>query len=288
MKSYRGAGTYFTDDHHDGVLTEHEKIDDGRWHHRFGASWLKTTDICLERARKEHTHEMPEEESDAACVGTALHTVIETNLQCELSLADSVDLWHHEFSTLMQLPSFTWKKYTEEQARRFGEGCVTTFYTQVLDTIPRECKLETRFVLPFVEDEHRIIELSGAIDYAWAEGLKDWKSNGSRKYEKWEKQRWDTQATVYTWAAVMLGLVDYGTVPFEFVVMNAKEAQRVPVTRNWRDWEFLKDKVTHVAELIEQEVQHWPLNDNHALCSELWCPAWDTCKGKNGLKMKGN
>jgi len=256
VKSYRGAGTYFTDDHHDGVLTEHEKIDDGRWHHRFGASWLKTTDICLERARKEHTHEMPEEESDAACVGTALHTVIETNLQCELSLADSVDLWHHEFSTLMQLPSFTWKKYTEEQARRFGEGCVTTFYTQVLDTIPRECKLETRFVLPFVEDNSRVIELSGAI--------------------------------VYTWAAVMLGLVDYGTVPFEFVVMNAKEAQRVPVTRNWRDWEFLKDKVTHVAELIEQEVQHWPLNDNHALCSELWCPAWDTCKGKNGLKMKGN
>ena len=25
----------------------------------------------------------------------------------------------------------------------------------------------------------------------------------------------------------------------------------------------------------------WPKNDQHALCSQKWCPAWDTCKGQH-------
>lgn len=300
MRSYRGAGTQLTDDHHTGTPTALEQVDDGRWHHRFGASWLKTTDLCLERARLEGHHLMPRVESDAANVGTAVHAVIETNLDLwvdgdALSWSDSIELFNHEFSTLMLDPDFQFIKYTERSARTFGERCTGAFYEHVLPTLPQQGRNETKFVLPFVEDDDRVIELSGAIDRI-DEIIRDWKTNGSRKYEEWEYKRWGLQPTVYTWAALALGLVDFpvvnagdvdgpidGPIPFEYVVMSASGVQRFTVYRGKPEWDFLKAKCVRIAKLIEAELDEWPLQDNHALCSPRWCPAWSACKGKDGL-----
>ncbi len=291
MRSYRGSGAYTTDDHHTGVLTEHTKIDDGRWHHRFGASWVKTTDFCLERARLEQMDLLPVVETDAAEIGTAVHSVVEANLDLwtggeALSLNDSVDLFQSEFSVAMQRPAFQWKKYTEPSARKFGAACVTSFYNDVLFALPHEGLNEHRFVLPFVEDDERVIELSGTIDRVDTM-IRDWKTNGSRRYEEWEYKRWNTQATVYTWAAVRLGLVDplCDEWPFEFVVMMPNQVHRFTVMRTEAYWDFLKEKVVNLARLIEKDLSAWPLNDNHALCSPKWCPAWSQCKGKNGLEF---
>lgn len=161
------------------MLTEHEQEDDGRWHHRFGASWIKTTDLCAERARQEMYHELPNVETDASNVGTAVHAVIEANLDLwkegeALSLVDSVELFNDEFSVAMQHPDFQWKKYTEKSARKFGGECVTAFYDEVLFTLPQEGRNEHRFVLPFVEDDERVIELSGTIDRVDTI-IRDWK-----------------------------------------------------------------------------------------------------------------
>lgn len=251
---------------------------------------MKTTDLCMERARQEMWHELPNVESDAANVGTAVHVVIETNLDMwkdgeALSLSDSLALFNDEFSVMMQHPDFEWKKYTEKSARSFGEGCTTSFYNEVLFTLPQEGINEHQFVLPIVEDDERVIEMSGTIDRL-DEILRDWKTNGSRKYEEWEHKRWNVQATTYTWAAMMLGLVPEGQpIPFEFVVMMKGAVHRFTVYRDLFHWSFLKDKVTNIAQLIESGVSPWPLNDNHALCSPKWCPAWDKCKGRNGLEF---
>jgi hypothetical protein len=150
---------------------------------------------------------------------------------------------------------------------------------------------EKRFILPFYEDQDRVIELSGAIDYVDLIP-RDWKTSGSGMgYEKWELQRWNIQATVYTWAAMMLGLVDpvpHSTgehqFPFEFVVMGGKAVKRVTITRTEADWSWLQDKVIRLAKLIESGLDPWPVNDNHALCSPKWCPAWDDCKGSHGIE----
>lgn len=280
-----------------------EQVDDGRWHHRFGASWLKTTDICLDRARREHTHEMKDVESDAANVGTAVHSAIQAQLEERnegraLDRGDMIDIFNMEFSELMTNEHFTWIKYTEPSARKFGEACVSGWYTQVLDTLPTTALLETRFVLPFHEDDERVIELSGAIDYMGfntelridVAQLLDWKTAG-QEYKPWEKTRWDLQSTAYTWAAAWLGYTlhhpDEGEacepIPFEFVVMLAHKVQRLTVTRGPEHWAFLQDKVVRIARLIESGLTPWPLNDNHALCSAKWCPAWDDCKGSHGI-----
>lgn len=291
MRSYRGAGTYWSDDHHTGTAVEHDKIDDGRWHHKFGASWVKTVDLCAERARLEAMHEMPNVESDAANVGTACHSAFEANLDLwalgeALSRSDSLELFNDEFSLLMAHPDFSWKKYTERSARKFGMECVAAFYDEVLFTLPQEGRNEIKFVLPIYEDDERVIEMSGAIDRV-DEIIRDWKTNGSRKYEEWEYKRWNVQATTYTWAAVQLGLVppDADSYPFEFCVMMPKGVHRFEVRRDIAHWDFLRSKVTNIARLIESGVAPWPLNDNHALCSPKWCPAWDQCKGKNGLEF---
>lgn len=231
-------------------------------------------------------------ESDAACVGTAMHTAIETCLYeyqdgTPLSRESTVELWHEEFTELMELENFRFVKYTEASARKFGEACTRQWWDEVLPTLPTDTQLETRFVLPFFEDDERVIELSGAIDY-FDGHLRDWKTNGSRRYLPWEYKRWAVQPTVYTWAAVELGLWPQFTegddaVPFEYVVMDGKEVQRFTVERDWRDWDFLRTKALQVARLIEAELPSWPVNDNHALCSEKWCPAWAECKGANGI-----
>ena len=57
----------------------------------------------------------------------------------------------------------------------------------------------------------------------------------------------------------------------EFVLMSAEH------------YDWLRTKCTDIARLIEVGMESWPKNDNHALCSEKWCPAWANCKGKSGI-----
>lgn len=295
MKSYIGAGTQLTDTHHDGVGRELVQIDDGRWHHRFGASWVKTADLCPERARLEHEEKYVDIESDAAQVGTCVHTAIETCLHEQnegeaLDEATTVEIFHDAFTEAVADPRFAFIKWkTEKGPRAFGEHCVQLWHRKVLPTLPLTAKLETRFVLPFYEDDTRVIELSGAIDYCGG-GLKDWKTNGRDPYEEWEYKRWAIQPTFYTWAANELGLIlptDDGYIPsidgipFEFVVLSRRGVQRFTVMRDMTHWAWLSDKLLAFAELIESGLDVWPKQDNHALCSPKWCPSWDECKGKH-------
>lgn len=276
------------DFHHTGTKTEMAQVDDGRFHHCFGSSWIKTSDICLERARREMTGEMPDVQTDAASVGTAVHSAIETGLNArkdgyQFDRTELVELFQMEFSLLMADPTFAWIKYRERSARSFGAKCVTHFYNEVWHTIPDEVTLEQTFVLPFYEDDERAIELSGAIDLVLPTRIGDFKTSGRGPYEEWQYKRWAVQPTVYTWAFSELGLLGSAppSVDFEYVVMHPHGVQRFTVTRNDSDWSFLEDKVLRLAKLIECGPSEWPLNDNHALCSEKWCPAHSTCKGSH-------
>lgn len=291
MKSYKGSGTYWSDDHHEGVLTEYPMIDDNRWHHKFSQSWLTTTDICLERARREHTGEMENWETDAANIGTAVHAAIETCLYehndgLALDRAGTVEVFHAAFSDLMLHTDWRWVKYTEKSARAFGEKCVSHWHNLVLPTLPQTSELEVRFVVPLVETDERVIDLCGTIDYHDPQ-LRDWKTASRGPYQEWEYKRWAIQPTVYTKAWYDLGhgeLDENGMVPFEYVVLHAKGVQRFIVHRGQAHWDFLRDKCERIAELIEREMPKWPLNDNQALCSAKWCPCWSTCKVSHGIE----
>lgn len=282
MKSYIGSGVQLSDPYHTGSPVEVQQIDDGRWHHKISQSWAKTFDICPERARLEH--DGYSKETDAACVGTAVHSGIEYALELwhdgqAVNLQEILDL------AVMHLESmeFEWVKWTTMRGPiAFLKACLTHWFDLVLPSLPRSGGLEYRFKLPLIDDDQRLVEVSGTIDYLGAV-MRDWKTSGRGPYEEWEYRRWALQPTFYTWAANELGLVapnENGYVPFEYVVMHRHGVQRFTVHRGPQEWAWMRDKVLTMCLLIEADLPEWPKQDNHALCSAKWCAAWDVCKGK--------
>jgi hypothetical protein len=126
--------------------------------------------------------------------------------------------------------------------------------------------------------------LAGTADVldTYSHRLVDWKTT-SRRYERWEKQRWAPQPTIYTYAAAELGLLDrHGSgYQFDYRVFNHKnnELQEVTVWRDQGQWSWMVQQVSHMVDMIESDMPRWPLRDDHALCGPKWCPIWDQCKG---------
>lgn len=265
---------------------------DGRRVHRFRQSSMKELDICTERARLTMTGQMPKDDSDAASAGTAVHHGIDVFLGVllddgEVMPLDLVsELAQDFFGELMSGPDFRWVKFKEGGARAFIDKALAAWYDDVRPTLTPRASEVNFGPLILHEDDERIIEVTGSIDYLDALGLKDWKTSG-RAWEAWEHERWDVQPSVYTWAAHTLGLIEPdadGRFPFEFVVfVNGQRVhvQRVTVYRHSGDWAWLIERCLGIATLIEANVPEWPKNDNHALCSPKWCPAWSMCKGKH-------
>lgn len=270
-------------------------------------SSLGETDICLERSRFEMTGTMPKVDNDASEIGTACHAGFELCLDgilCDgtaYSLKVAQEAAQEELTQLMAQPHWRWIKFAgEADARWFVNAVVEMWYRETLPKL-RPIKLEHTFgPLTLYEDDERVVQVKGTIDYLderW--GIMDWKT-GSRKHEKWEHERWAIQPTVYTWAAVQEGLVvpdTRGIVPFHYEVFWRKrkyelEYQPYKVERHAGDWAFLQEKALTLAKLIEAAypaegpavLSRWPMNDNHALCSEAWCPAWKLCKGAHYTK----
>lgn len=274
---------------------------DGRIVHTFRQSTLGELDICAERGRFTMTGEMPSVETDAANLGTAVHAGIEEGLrdlmngdQPSLSVCQEIAML--EFSDMIEHPDFRWVKYhpNGKAARKFITSALDLWFTDVLPDMK-----PTHVELPFGplvlhEDEHRVIQVTGTIDVVDAAmGAGDWKTAGdSRKYQggfggkAWEIERWAIQPTVYTWALVKMGILPQrGPWPFTFWAfhMDGDEAglNKLEVERHRGDHDWLVDKCMSIVPLVEAEVTPWPRSDNHALCSEKWCPAWSQCKGDN-------
>lgn len=249
---------------------------------------MKDLDICAERARLTMTGAMPKVENDAASVGTAVHTGIELAINAwlddgvPLALSAAREAAHTHFAELVALDNFRWVKFKPETARTFIDGALAVWHDRVAPTL-RPMATEVSFgPLALHEDEHRIIEVTGSIDYLderW--GPVDWKT-ASRDFQEWEYDRWGLQPTVYCWALTELGYENAGS--FEFVVFVRKNntevnLQRFSVRRHEGDFAWLRERALGIAHLIEADVPSWPRNDNTALCSPKWCPAWDACKG---------
>jgi hypothetical protein len=274
-------------------ITERE---DGRRGYKFHQSWLADTDLCLERARLGLLDDMWDPPSDATAVGTAMHYGAEIALGCRMNgeiahLADIVAVAQAEFSKLIALDGFVWKKRKERGARTYLERAVTNWFEHVfpkLDPLAVELSFGPDVVY---EDDERVIELGGTIDYvdrrpSW--GLADWKTGSPHSWEgkDWEKSRWAIQPTVYTWAWDQYSR-EHGLElppipqPFTFIAMLDNGAiQKVRVERRPEDWAWLERKVLGVVRQIERGTDGpWPMNDTHALCSARWCGAWAGCKG---------
>ena len=244
--------------------------------HTFRQSWLKTATICPERGRLELVGQMPERETDAAAIGTAVHAGIEQFLREDIhTYRDALDLALTRFEEIEQHPSFTWSKYSHRTAEARIALYLGHWWEIRHQFTPLE--VEWNFTKKFYEDNERIIYLSGTVDLVDQRlGLIDWKTSGSGAYDTWEYDRWAVQPTVYTWAWHGTEITQH---PFTYCVMHKDGIQQFTVWRSQADWGWLTQRVVQYARMIELNLSEWPMHDDHALCSAKWCPAWSQCKG---------
>lgn len=245
-------------------------------------------------------------ETDAATVGTVFHAVIEheitegrfqraadavrwaKNHMGDLVfgyVTDGVEYRTESFgadptkalSALARLVE-TWFKSDERK-----------YWLAIAADHPECIQIEWTFDVPFIQNRdglYHTIRLAGTADVldTYNHRLVDWKTS-SRKYERWEKQRWAPQPTIYTYAAATEGLLERheNGYQFDYRVFNHKyndpEPQKVTVWREAGQWGWMVQQVSNMVDMIESDLPVWPVRDDHALCGPKWCPIWDSCKG---------
>lgn len=278
--------------------------DDGIYHVR--QSDIETFLNCPEQSRRRMlVADGSRSESDAATVGTALHTVIEHELAGNTysSLKECKGFSAKTFLELLEeyaanplcsysAESFGTHARAMEQLAILSESWYTSKLRADLLHYPTdELNTEWNFDLPFRTDRgdnKPDIWLSGTSDLVFANQVWDWKSTSSmRSYTPWEKQRWAVQPTVYLWAASQAGLIRadadalYQFSYQVFVRGKVQEPQAVRVTRSNQNFNWLArvvENMVHMATTMGTD-NEWPLNDHSALCGPKWCPFWDACKG---------
>ena len=261
------------------------RLPDGRWEHRFRQSWLNTLSHCPEQARAQWLGEFDEDEhTDSTALGTAVHAGIEVCLQEQadgqgpLDVDDCVEVARME---LERIGEWKYTKYPYKRVPELAEKLVTTWYDHVRPHV-RPSLVEHHFSHALHEDTKRVILVSGTIDCVDDDLLVwDWKT-GSRPYEPWEYQRWAVQPTAYTWAiAQEFEAVDRrGPWWFRYAILRTDgEVQYLKVRRGEPHVEWLRKQALAAAELIEQGLDAWPLNDAGWWCSDKWCPKFAECKG---------
>ena len=245
-------------------------------------------------------------ETDAATIGTVFHATVEHELTGNrFQRVSDAERWAKQHMGNLVFEYMT--NGTEYRTESFGDDPTKAlatlaklvnrwFYSQerkywlaLVADHPGSIEVEWSFTVPFIENRtgrYPNILLAGTADIldTYNHRLVDWKTS-SRDYQRWEKQRWGIQPTVYTYAAAQQGLLDRHQegYQFDFVVWNHKantdEPQKVTVWRDAGQHAWLVQMVSNMVDMIESELAVWPLRDDHALCGPKWCGNWSNCKG---------
>lgn len=243
---------------------------------------------CPEQVRRLMLEPELDYETDAAAVGTAVHAGIEVAIGEWQRSGEHLEVDWMINSALLQWESsiqdgLVWVKYDEKQAERLVVEACKKWHGEIYPTIkPAHTELTFKGIKLYEDDEREIL-LNGTIDYVDAKGwIGDWKTAG-RKYEAWEKERWNIQSTTYLFAADQLGLLpERDGWNFVFIVMihGKPEIQRVRVRRTRAHFDWLRQQALQFAQQIEQGLDRtWQLRDSGWWCGPRWCPVWDNCKG---------
>lgn len=257
---------------------------DGRWHHTFSASWLKEFATCPERARRRYYGITPDRINEYTALGSAVHAGIEERLKTKTE--DSYTSSRETSQAAAQAVLDDKWAQPHYETVKMGQAEQARLVTQHLDRFEAELfphlsplVVEEKFDLPLYKDGFRTINLRGAIDCVDRNlGLIDWKTAGNA-HKQWEKQRYEVQPTVYTWAWNKMYATEYDHMRY-VVFIHDKGIQEYTVTRTPGHVEWLEFQALAAARQVESGLPVWTMNDTGWHCSAKWCPAWDDCKGK--------
>ena len=252
----------------------------------FRQSTLNTLLLCMERGRLDLVDPI-EESTDATATGTAFHAGVEALLNGETmttAKAKLVETFHAE----TKLPGFRWVKVkTAETCIKHAMLGLDGWVEQVWPKVGNVVAVEESFLVPLGSRGSDTIELSGTIDAVDdSPTIWDWKTAGDeKKYkggyggEAW-KLRWAIQPAVYTkaWHHLHGELAEF---KYAAVTKGTSDFQIHSETRGPEHWAWLEEQCWSLVEFMQRVPQDvvWPKNDQHALCSEKWCPRWGVCKG---------
>lgn len=248
----------------------------GQWHHTFSASWLKDFATCPEKARRRYFNITASQSTSYTALGSAVHAGIEAAL---LNMIDGGDR-HPELVAADKAQEVMGEpNYVPGSLDIPGliAQHMESFRTQTLPHM-HPLVVEEKFDLPVYLDAFREIRLRGVIDCVDRNlGIIDWKTAGS-PHKIWEKERYEIQPTIYTWAWSKLQGVHVDHMRFVVFVHN-KGVQEYTVQRKENHVDWLRFQALAAARLIETGLPVWTMNDSGWWCSEKWCAAWNECKG---------
>ena len=253
-------------------------------------SWLKDFLLCPERARQKMLGLVDDPGSDATAIGTAVHHHIEQRLLGIGTDHPTYATAYEMFDSLMATPNGpTWKQIkTAPTAHVRISNCIEAFERHVLPTIGDVQAVEWPFRILVHETDSYTLSIGGTVDciadgavFDWKTGKQYWKDRGKpfEPYDTNEHQRWAIQPTVYLPAV----RTEFDVDEFIFVVLNKEavtEPQFVPVTRSDEHAAWMVQQIESIVPTVQANLPVWGKNDQHYLCSEMWCPSWAGCKGK--------
>jgi hypothetical protein len=227
--------------------------------------------------------------SDATAIGTGVHSAIEEYLNGKF---EGIDLFIESCrkNVLLELsrPNLRKSSISDDMDSLLVivESMAVGWWDTIRPHVPLGGVTEYKFSCPVTTATSGTeLWLEGTMDYLAPDGtIWDWKTAG-RSYSPKEKQKQSHQATSYVLAARKLGLVDT-SVPtlFRFGVMikqHTPKAHIVTVSRDAGQVEWLERQIASIvtsASAMGTGVE-WPMNDQHNLCSSMWCDYWTMCKG---------
>lgn len=258
--------------------------------HTFRQSQLNTLLTCLEQGRLDMIDHV-EQETDATAIGTAVHSGAEFILNGSMDIEEATRVAIAKFDELSALPHFQWLQVKRrDTVVRYIQLAMKGWWEQVYPRLGNPMMVEETFRLPLAArsngDE---LWLTGTIDFVDEVEIYDWKTAGDEKKYKdgyggdgWKLKRFAVQPTVYTWAVHEL---TGKNLPFTFVAVTkgTDKFQYVTCERGPADWAWLTEQLWGLVDFMGKQglEEPWPKNDQHALCSEKWCPRWATCKGQH-------
>lgn len=264
-------------------------LPDGRWKHVFSQTFISNFQKCPEQARAIYFREARSGPTDSTALGTACHAgweyaLYEKRDSAVPKLDEMIQVVHHELDEIGE-----WK-YTKFSRATVYDMVPTLMRGWLRDIMPlvEPAEMEKKFSVPLYSGKHRDIVVNGTIDCVDAEYAPwDWKT-ASQPYERWEKQRWAVQPTIYcyaleqqeTWRGHEVGQM--GEYAFTYgITLHDGSTQVLEVTRDQSHLNWLKQMCSQIAWMIENDVNPWPYNDSGWWCGPTWCPRFAECKGRH-------
>lgn len=246
-------------------------------------SWINTFLRCPEQARQERFKLVKQKETSDLLRGNAVHHAIEMygngmfNPQ-QVVATDPISLeWMLDIGETYladNAPKVEVWRHSYEKTVDTVLNNIEAWHNEVMPNLT-PVAIEKSFEVSLgVRDNVNLI-LTGTADWIDQSGaIWDWKNPG-RKYEPWEKKRWDIQSHAYCLA--------FDATQFVLCVLVNGEVQIIEIERTDNDRMAFTDLCWSIVPTIMANQVPWPMNWGGWHCSPKWCPVWQAgeCRGKH-------